>query len=61
MFVIDKDGTLVYDGAIDSDDSFKPDSIATATNYVTAALTALESGKPVEHAKTKPYRCSVKY
>lgn len=61
MFVIDKDGTLVYDGAIDSDDSFKPETIEGATNYVSAALAALESGTAVEPSKTKPYGCSVKY
>lgn len=61
MFVIDKDGVLVYDGAIDSDDSFKPEAIADATNYVSAALDALEAGKPVEKSATKPYGCSVKY
>ena len=61
MFVINKEGVLVYDGAIDSDDSFKPEAIAGASNYVTAALTALEEGKPVEKSKTKPYGCSVKY
>lgn len=61
MFVIDKEGTLVYDGAIDSDDSFKPETIAGATNYVSAALEAVEAGRPVETSKTKPYGCSVKY
>lgn len=61
MFVIDKDGNLVYEGAIDSDDSFKPEAIESATNYVTAALTALEEGKPVAKPQTKPYGCSVKY
>ena len=61
MFVIDKDGTLVYDGAIDSDDSFKPETIEGATNYVSAALAALESGTALEPSKTKPYGCSVKY
>lgn len=61
MFVIDKDGSLVYDGAIDSDDSFKPEAIAGATNYVTAAISSLQDGKKVETSKTKPYGCSVKY
>jgi peroxiredoxin len=61
MFVVDKDGTLVYEGAIDSDDSFKPEAIESATNYVSAALKALEEGKPVAKAQTKPYGCSVKY
>lgn len=61
MFVINPEGVLVYDGAIDSDDSFKPETIAGATNYVTAALAALESGTAIEPSKTKPYGCSVKY
>jgi len=61
MFVIDKEGTLVYMGAIDSDSSFKPESIPGATNYVAAALDALAAGKPVETASTKPYGCGVKY
>ena len=61
MYVIDADGVLVYQGAIDSDSSFKPESIEGATNYVTAALDALAAGEPVETASTQPYGCSVKY
>ncbi len=61
MFVIDEAGMLVYAGAIDSDKSFKPESIDGATNYVMAALGSLEKGEPVEVANTKPYGCGVKY
>lgn len=61
MFVIDKEGVLVYNGAIDDNDSFKPEDAATAKNYVTAAIEALEAGKPVETSQSKPYGCSVKY
>lgn len=61
MFVINKEGTLVYAGAIDSDDSFSSDSIAGATNYVQDALNSLDTGTPIEVASTKPYGCSVKY
>ncbi len=61
MFVIDPQGVLVYAGAIDSDPSPRQDGIATATNYVTAALDAVAAGKPVETAATQPYGCSVKY
>lgn len=61
MYVIDKDGTLVYAGAIDSDNSFKPESIKGATNYVTAALADIKAGKPVAVASTKAYGCGVKY
>jgi peroxiredoxin len=61
MFVIDKEGVLVYKGAIDSDSSFKQEAIPGATNYVTAALDSLEAGEEIEVASTQPYGCSVKY
>jgi len=61
MFVVNPEGVLVYQGAIDSDPSFKPDGIATATNYVTAALQSIADDEAVEVASTQPYGCSVKY
>lgn len=61
MFVIDKDGNVAYEGAIDDNDSFKQETIATSKNYVRAALDSVLAGKPVETAQTKPYGCSVKY
>lgn len=61
MYVIDAEGTLVYQGAIDSDSSFKQSAVESATNYVEAALMNIKEGKPVEVAETKPYGCSVKY
>jgi hypothetical protein len=61
LFVITATGTLAYDGAIDSIRSADPADIAKATNYLTAALTAVKAGKPVAKANTEPYGCSVKY
>ncbi|MEM7618665.1 MAG: redoxin family protein [Pseudomonadota bacterium] len=61
MFVIDKEGTLAYAGAIDSDSSFKSSAIEGATNYVMAALDSLDKGEEIKVASTKPYGCSVKY
>lgn len=61
MFVIDKEGTLVYMGAIDDIESADAADIAKANNYVTAALTALKEGKPVKTPSTKSYGCFVKY
>ncbi len=61
MFVIDKNGNLVYAGAIDSIPSPDPKDIVKATNYVQAALTALQAGKPVAVAETQSYGCSIKY
>jgi peroxiredoxin len=60
MYVIDKNGVLVYQGAIDD----KPDpqhDPRTARNYVRDAVDALIAGKPVEVSQTKPYGCGVKY
>lgn len=61
MYVIDKQGTLAYMGAIDDKASVDQADIEGATNYVTAAIAALETGKPVEPATTQPYGCGVKY
>jgi len=61
LYVINKEGVLVYQGAIDSIRSAEPADIAKATNYVNAALAAVKAGKPVEKASTEPYGCSVKY
>ena len=60
MFVIDKNGVLVYAGAIDD----KPDPVhdpKTARNYVREAVDDLQAGKPIEVSQTKPYGCGVKY
>ena len=61
MYVIGPDGTLAYEGAIDSKASARVDDIADATNYVRAALDSLAAGEPVAVARSKPYGCSVKY
>jgi hypothetical protein len=61
MFVISAQGQLIYEGAIDNKSSSDQSDIAGATNYVTAALEAATSGKPVTTATTRPYGCSVKY
>lgn len=61
MFVINPEGVLVYEGAIDSDNGFKEEGLVGATNYVREALNAVANGEEVEIASTKPYGCSVKY
>jgi peroxiredoxin len=60
MFVIAKDGTLAYDGAIDD----RPQPFGdprTAKNYVSAAVDDLLAGKSVAVSQTKPYGCGVHY
>lgn len=61
MFVINKEGTIVYQGAIDDKPDTNPESIPGSVNYVSEALDLTLSGKKVTAAKTKPYGCSVKY
>ncbi len=61
IFVINAEGTLVYNGAIDSKRSTNADDIAGAENYAKSALADLKAGRPVATATTQPYGCSVKY
>ena len=63
MFVIDKNGVLVYAGAIDNspDGEGKSPQGDKLINYVDAALEDLAGGKPVRTPATKAYGCSVKY
>lgn len=61
MYVIAADGTLAYNGAIDSANSTNTAEIAKAQNYVAAAVDALLAGKPVATSSTRPYGCGVKY
>lgn len=61
MYVINPEGTLIYQGAIDSIRSTESDDIADAENYVRSALDAAMAGKAVVTTQTEPYGCSVKY
>jgi peroxiredoxin len=61
MFVIDPQGKLIYDGAIDDRPTSEQSDIAGAANYVTAALEESMAGKAVALPTSRPYGCSVKY
>ena len=62
MYVIDKDGKLVYAGAIDDHRGpGKPDEKTTVKNYVKNALDEVIAGKKVTSATSEPYGCPVKY
>ncbi|HRP10827.1 MAG TPA: redoxin family protein [Terricaulis sp.] len=61
MFIINPQGVLVYQGAIDDRPSARPASLDGATNYVTAALGDLAAGRAVATSDTTPYGCTVKY
>jgi hypothetical protein len=61
MFVINAEGVLVYQGAIDSIRSTNAADIPKSDNFVAAALASIKAGKAVEKADTQPYGCGVKY
>jgi len=55
-FVIDQNGVLVYQGAIDDNERGQG-----KTNYVANTLAQLKKGETVSPSETRPYGCSVKY
>jgi hypothetical protein len=61
MFVIGPAGDLKYMGGIDSVATADIADIKTAEPYLKEAMLAVADGKPVAHAVTRPYGCSVKY
>ena len=58
MFVIDAEGILRYQGAIDNDPRGGKED---ATNYVVNAVNLISSGETVSPDYVKSYGCSVKY
>ncbi len=61
MFIVDKEGKLAYQGAIDDKADADKSSVSSAKNYVAAALDQLLENKKVSQATTKSYGCGVKY
>jgi peroxiredoxin len=61
MYIIDKEGTLVYQGGIDDKADTDKKSISTAKNFVANALNELMAGKKITAHTTKAYGCAVKY
>jgi len=61
IFIIDPNGVLIYQGAIDDVPSTDIADVAKAKNYVRSTLDAAMAGAQIEVAVTKSYGCSVKY
>lgn len=61
MYVVDPQGKLIYEGAIDDRPTPDVSDIKGADNYLSDALTDATAGKPVTVSYTRPYGCSVKY
>lgn len=66
-FVIDKNGVLAYQGAVDDLAQTHPGALPgtldprTAHNYVREAVRALQAGEKVAVPETKPYGCRLLY
>lgn len=61
MFIIDKDGKILYNGAIDSIHSGKVEDIPYAKNFVSSALEEILANKPVTVKVSAPYGCLMRY
>jgi hypothetical protein len=61
MFVVGKDGALVYAGGIDDGETMNPKKVLTAHNYVQAALGDIVARKAVRVATTQPFGCALAY
>lgn len=61
MYVIDAEGVLRYNGAIDSIPSADVADIPKATQYVPTGLSELANGRAIGTAVTQPYGCAIKY
>ena len=60
MVVIDKNGIVAYNGAIDDSPAAEGDP-RKARNYVREAIDKLGAGQAVAVARTRPYGCGIKY
>ena len=61
MYVINPDGMIVYQGAIDSIASVKKSDIPKANNYIRDSLEKVKKGKSINESNTTAYGCSIKY
>lgn len=61
MYIVNPEGTLVYEGGIDDKPTADQDDIPGARNHVLAALGEMKAGKPVSVPTSRPYGCNVKY
>jgi len=61
MFVIDQNGVLAYQGAIDDRPESDGDPRTATHNYVRETVQKLMAGEKVTVTQTKSYGCGVKY
>lgn len=61
MYLIDPEGKLIYQGAIDSIKSTRISDIEKATNYLEAAYKSAKAEASISDPTTVAYGCGIKY
>jgi hypothetical protein len=61
MVIINPEGEILYNGAIDNRPSPNPATIEGATNYVNQVMEEALAGRPISVSATQPYGCAVRY
>ncbi|HEV2081491.1 MAG TPA: redoxin domain-containing protein [Brevundimonas sp.] len=61
MRIIDPEGRVTYVGGIDDRPTNKVEDLEGADNFVRAALSDMEAGRPVATPFAQPYGCAIKY
>lgn len=61
MYLINPEGILLYNGAIDDTPTSRLADIEGAHNYLVQAIQEAMASEPVSLPTTQPYGCSVKY
>jgi peroxiredoxin len=61
MYVINREGALVYMGGIDDKPTARLEDLKGARNFVDEALSEIAQGKPVSATGSRAYGCSIKY
>jgi hypothetical protein len=61
MVIINPEGEILYNGAIDNRPSPNPATIEGATNYVNQVMEEALAGRAISVSTTQPYGCAVRY
>lgn len=61
MYIINPEGILLYNGAIDDKPTARLRDLDGAFNYVDAAMASAMNGEEIEIKTSTPYGCTVKY
>ena len=61
MFIIDREGVLVYAGGIDDGETMVAKKVLLAHNHVRPALDDVLAGRPVKNPTTAPFGCALAY